>query len=65
MSRRKLGVETNGGGGIKSRRIAQSTLSAVLSGARTLTKTQMIALAGFFHVSPAVFLPASGGGKMI
>jgi HTH-type transcriptional regulator/antitoxin HigA len=38
--------------------IAQSTLSAVLNGTRSLTKAQVIALAGFFHVSPAAFLPA-------
>ena len=37
--------------------IAQSTISAVLSGSRSLTKEQLIALATFFHVSPAVFLP--------
>ncbi|MGC8641960.1 MAG: helix-turn-helix domain-containing protein [Isosphaeraceae bacterium] len=37
--------------------ISQSTLSAVLNGGRTLTKTQVIKLAQFFHVSPAAFLP--------
>jgi HTH-type transcriptional regulator/antitoxin HigA len=37
--------------------IAQSTLSAVLNGQRTLTKTHVIALAKHFGVSPAVFLP--------
>lgn len=37
--------------------IAQPTLSAVLNGTRTLTKTQVIKLAKFFAVSPAVFLP--------
>jgi len=37
--------------------IAQSTISAVLSGARSLTKEQVIALARFFNVSPAAFLP--------
>src|SRR4051812_12204237 len=38
--------------------IAQSTLSAVLNGTRSLTKHQVIALARFFRVSPAAFLPA-------
>lgn len=37
--------------------IAQSTISAVLNGARSLTKGQVVRLARFFHVSPAVFLP--------
>ena len=37
--------------------IAQSTLSAVLTGTRTLTKLHIIKLAEFFGVSPAVFLP--------
>ena len=40
-------------------RIAQSTISAVLNGARSLTKDQVVLLARFFHVSPAVFIPAS------
>ena len=39
--------------------IAQSTISAVLSGARSLTLDQMIALGEFFHISAAVFLPTS------
>lgn len=38
--------------------IAQSTLSAVLNGRRSLTKGQAVKLAKFFNVSPAVFLPA-------
>jgi HTH-type transcriptional regulator/antitoxin HigA len=38
--------------------ISQSTISAVLNGARSLTKEQVIALASFFHVAPAAFLPA-------
>ena len=38
--------------------IAQSTISAVLNGTRSLTKAQMITLARSFHVSPAAFLPA-------
>jgi HTH-type transcriptional regulator/antitoxin HigA len=37
--------------------IAQSTLSAVLTGARSLTRAQVVTLARFFHVSPAAFLP--------
>ncbi len=36
--------------------IAQSTISAVLSGSRYLTKDQVIRLARFFHVTPAAFL---------
>ena len=38
--------------------IAQSTISAVLNGTRSLTKKQVVTLARFFHVSPAAFLPA-------
>jgi plasmid maintenance system antidote protein VapI len=37
--------------------IAQSTISAVLTGARSLTKGQILKLAGFFSVAPAAFLP--------
>ena len=37
--------------------IAQSTLSAVLNGTRTLTKEQIVMLARHFHVSPLAFLP--------
>jgi HTH-type transcriptional regulator/antitoxin HigA len=39
--------------------IAQSTISAVLNGDRSLTKDQVVALADFFRVSPAAFLPGS------
>jgi HTH-type transcriptional regulator/antitoxin HigA len=38
--------------------ISQSTISAVLNGTRSLTKDQVIALARFFRVAPAAFLPA-------
>lgn len=38
--------------------IAQSTISDVLQGNRSLTKKQVIKLAQHFNVSPAVFLPA-------
>jgi HTH-type transcriptional regulator / antitoxin HigA len=38
--------------------IAQSTISAVLNGARALTKEQVVALAKFFHVAPGAFLPS-------
>jgi HTH-type transcriptional regulator/antitoxin HigA len=38
--------------------IAQSTISAVLTGSRSLTKEQVVLLARFFHVSPAAFLGA-------
>jgi HTH-type transcriptional regulator / antitoxin HigA len=37
--------------------IAQSTISAVLTGARSLTKEQVIKLAKFFCIAPAAFLP--------
>ncbi len=37
--------------------ISQSTLSALLSGQREMTKGHMVALARFFNVPPAVFLP--------
>lgn len=36
--------------------IAQSTISAVLNGSRSLTKEQVITLAQVFHVSPNAFL---------
>ncbi len=39
--------------------IAQSTISAVLNGSRSLTKSQVVALARFFQVSPGAFLPSS------
>jgi HTH-type transcriptional regulator/antitoxin HigA len=38
--------------------ISQSTISAVLSGERSLTKEQVVGLAKYFGVSAAVFLPA-------
>ena len=37
--------------------IAQSTISAVLNCDRSLTRDQVVALASFFQVSPAAFLP--------
>jgi HTH-type transcriptional regulator/antitoxin HigA len=37
--------------------IAQSTISAVLTGGRSLTKGQILKLARFFGVAPAAFLP--------
>jgi HTH-type transcriptional regulator/antitoxin HigA len=37
--------------------IAQSTVSAVLNGARSLTREHISKLARFFNVSPVVFLP--------
>lgn len=36
--------------------IAQSTISAVLNGSRSLTKDQVLLLAKFFHVAPGAFL---------
>ena len=41
--------------------IAQSTISAVLSGTRSLTRDHIVELARLFHVSPAALLPASIG----
>lgn len=37
--------------------IAQSTISAVLKGARSLTKEQVVMLARFFDIAPTAFLP--------
>ena len=37
--------------------MAQSTVSAVLTGARSLTKGQVPKLAKFFGIAPAAFLP--------
>jgi HTH-type transcriptional regulator/antitoxin HigA len=37
--------------------ISQSTISAVLSGSRSLTKRQVIALARHFGIAPGAFLP--------
>jgi HTH-type transcriptional regulator / antitoxin HigA len=37
--------------------MAQSTVSAVLTGARSLTKGQILKLATFFGIAPAAFLP--------
>ena len=42
----------------KEVKIAQSTISAVLTGDRSLTKDQVSRLAKFFQVSPAAFMPA-------
>jgi transcriptional regulator with XRE-family HTH domain len=39
--------------------VAQSTISAVLNGDRSLTREQVGILARFFAVSPAAFMPAS------
>ncbi len=38
--------------------IAQSTLSAVMKGTRSLTREQVTTLAKYFHVSPMAFLKA-------
>jgi len=38
--------------------ISQSTISDVLNGRRSLTREQIVALARYFNVSPAAFLPA-------
>jgi HTH-type transcriptional regulator / antitoxin HigA len=38
--------------------ISASTISAVLGGARSLTRQQVVTMAAFFRVSPSVFLPA-------
>jgi HTH-type transcriptional regulator / antitoxin HigA len=37
-------------------KISQSTISAVLTGARSLTKDQVLRLAKFFQVSPTAFM---------
>jgi HTH-type transcriptional regulator / antitoxin HigA len=37
--------------------IAQSTISSVLNGSRSLTRDQVITLARFFGVKPGAFLP--------
>jgi HTH-type transcriptional regulator/antitoxin HigA len=42
----------------KAAGIAQSTISAVLNGARSLTKDQVIVLAKVFNVSSSVFMPS-------
>ena len=39
--------------------VAQSTISSVLGGSRSLTKDQIIRLAAWFQVVPAAFLPAA------
>jgi HTH-type transcriptional regulator/antitoxin HigA len=39
--------------------ISASTISAVLSGVRSLTRQQVVTLASFFHVAPSVFLSAA------
>jgi HTH-type transcriptional regulator/antitoxin HigA len=44
--------------------IAQSTISAVLSGARSLTKGHVLKLAKFFGIGPAAFLPRAGRGVL-
>ena len=43
--------------------IAESTISELLSGKRRLTRGQIEKLAAYFHVSPAVFLPAAANGN--
>lgn len=49
LSQPKLAVESG---------ISQSTISAILSGKRLITRTHAIRLGRVFHVSPAVFMPA-------
>jgi transcriptional regulator with XRE-family HTH domain len=47
--------------------IAQSTISDVLRGVRTLTKDHVILLAKFFNVGPGVFLggPVDSAGQAL
>jgi HTH-type transcriptional regulator/antitoxin HigA len=47
----------------KAAGIAQSTISAVLNGSRSLTKEQVVRLAAHFGVAPAAFLPAPPPGR--
>ena len=44
--------------------IAQSTISAVLTGARSLTKGHVLKLAKFFGIGPAAFLPRADRGAL-
>jgi HTH-type transcriptional regulator/antitoxin HigA len=44
----------------KSAGVPQPTLAAVLTGSRSLTKNQVLKLARYFQVPPAVFLPSAG-----
>jgi HTH-type transcriptional regulator/antitoxin HigA len=44
--------------------IAQSTISAVLTGARSLTKGHVLKLAKFFGIGPAAFLPRADRGAI-
>ena len=37
--------------------ISASTVSSVLKGVRSLTKSQLVKVSSFFRVSPSVFLP--------
>ena len=41
---------------------SQSTASMLLSGKRELSKSQIVKLAAYFHVSPALLLPLPGRG---
>jgi len=43
--------------------IAESRISEVLARKRRLTRVQIEKLAAYFHVSPAVFMPAAENGK--
>ncbi len=47
----------------KAAGIAQSTISAVLTGARSLTKGQILKLAKLFGIAPAAFLPRDAGRR--
>ena len=49
----------------KAAGIAQSTISAVLTGARSLTKGQVLKLAQFFGIGPAAFLPRPSGQGLV
>ncbi len=43
--------------------IAESTISEVIAGKVQLTRAQIGKLADYFHVSPAVFMPATSNGR--
>ncbi len=47
----------------KATGIGQATLSSVLAGRRGLSKANILKLAGYFRVSPVVFLDGAGSAR--